>query len=307
MKKRKRFSLSLTERNGMHGYVFILPLLIGLVFIFLPCVIQSFYYAFCDVQIGFGDVTATFVGWKNFQTAFLSDVEYRQVLLNTVRGTFVDTIIILSYSFFISSILNQKFAGRGLARTLFFLPVILSTGIIAAVDTATASSVVETAGSAVGSAFGGDKLSSFFDLEAMLLSMNLPEGITSIIIYAIDNTYTIVNRSGVQILIFLSALQGISPSIFEASKMEGATKWEEFWKITFPMITPMILVNTVYTIVDSFTNPSYGMLKYVQNQMFSLNRMGYASAVSWVYFVIILAVLICVFKVTAKRITYINK
>ena len=89
--------------------------------------------------------------------------------------------------------------------------------------------------------------------------------------------------------------------------MEGATKWEEFWKITFPMITPMILVNTVYTIVDSFTNPSYGMLKYVQNQMFSLNRMGYASAVSWVYFVIILAVLICVFKVTAKRITYINK
>ena len=137
--------------------------------------------------------------------------------------------------------------------------------------------------------------------------MNLPEGITSVIIYAIDNTYTIVNRSGVQILIFLSALQGISPSIFEASKMEGATKWEEFWKITFPMITPMILVNTVYTIVDSFTNPSYGMLKYVQNQMFSLNRMGYASAVSWVYFAIILVVLICVFKVTAKRITYINK
>lgn len=291
----------------MHGYVFVLPLLIGLVFIFLPCVIQSFYYAFCDVQIGFGDVSAVFVGLKNFKTAFLSDVEYRQVLLNTVRGTFVDTIIILSYSFFISSILNQKFAGRGLARTLFFLPVILSTGIIAAVDTATASSVVESAGSAVGSAFSGDKLSSFFDLETMLLSMNLPQGITSVIIYAIDNTYTIVNRSGVQILIFLSALQGISPSIFEASKMEGATKWEEFWKITFPMITPMILVNTVYTIVDSFTNPSYGMLKYVQTQMFSLNRMGYASAVSWVYFGIILIVLLCIFKITAKRITYINK
>lgn len=306
MKKRKRFSLSLTERSGMHGYVFILPLLIGLVFIFLPCVIQSFYYAFCDVQIGFDDVSASFVGLKNFKTAFLSDVEYRQVLLTTVRGTVVDTIIILFYSFFISSILNQRFAGRGLARTLFFLPVILSTGIVAAVDTATASSMAQAAGSAVGSAFGGDKLSSFFDLEEMLLTMNLPESITSVIIYAIDNTYTVVNRSGVQILIFLSALQGISPSIFEASKMEGATKWEEFWKITFPMITPMILVNTVYTIVDSFTNPSYGMLKYVQTQMFSLNRMGYASAVSWVYFVIILAVLLCVFKVTAKRITYIN-
>lgn len=307
MKKRKRFSLSLTQRNGMYGYVFILPLLIGLAFIFLPCLIQSFYYAFCDVQISFSDVSASFVGLENYKTAFLSDVSYREILLDTIRGTIVDTIIILSFSFFISSILNQQFAGRGLARAIFFLPVILSTGIVAAVDTATATAMAETAGSAVGSAFSGDTFSSFFDLEAMLLSMNLPEGITSIIVYAVDNTYNIVNRSGVQILIFLSALQGIPASVFEASKMEGATKWEEFWKITFPMITPMILVNTIYTIIDSFTNPSYGMLAYVQKQMFSLNKMGYASAVSWVYFLILLVVMLCLFKVTAKRINYTNR
>lgn len=306
MEKGQRFSISLTTRKGMYGYVFISPLLIGLIFIFLPCFVQSFYYAFCDVQVGFNDVSTSFIGMENFKTAFLSDISYREVLLNTIRGTIVDTIIILSFSFFIASILNQKFVGRGLARAIFFLPVILSTGIVAAVDTATASAVVETAGSAVGSAFGGDAFSSFFDLETMLLSMNLPQGITSVIVYAVDNTYSIVNRSGVQILIFLSALQGIPASVFEASKMEGATKWEEFWKITFPMITPMILVNTIYTIIDSFTNPSYGMLKYVQTQMFSLNKMGYASAVSWVYFAIILVVLLVIFKITAKRIVYTN-
>ena len=306
MKKRKLFSISLTTRKGMYGYVFISPLLVGLLFIFLPCLVQSFYYAFCDVQVGFNDVSTSFIGFGNFKSAFLSDVSYREILLETIRGTIIDTIIILSFSFFMASILNQKFVGRGLARAIFFLPVILSTGIVAAVDTSTASAIAESAGSAVGSAFGGDSFSSFFDLETMLLSMNLPEGITSIIVYAVDNTYSVVNRSGVQILIFLSALQGIPASVFEASKMEGATKWEEFWKITFPMITPMILVNTVYTIIDSFTNPSYGMLEYVQKQMFSLNKMGYASAVSWVYFLIILIVLLCVFKITSKRIIYAN-
>ena len=307
MKKNKVFSLSLSKRIGMYGYLFILPLLIGLLFIFLPCFIQSLYYAFCDVKISFNDVSTTFVGFGNFKEAFLSDVSYREILLNTIRGTIVDTIIILSFSFFVSSILNQKFAGRGIARAIFFLPVILSTGIVAAVDTATTSAMVDAVGSTAGSAFGGDAFSSFFDLEAMLLSMNLPQGITSIITYAVDNTYTIVNRSGVQILIFLSALQGIPASIFEASKMEGATKWEEFWKITFPMITPMILVNTIYTIIDSFTDPSYGMLEYVQEQMFVRNKMGYASAVSWVYFVIILILLLILLKITAKKITYTNK
>ena len=305
MKKNRR--LSLTTKSGLYGYIFILPFVIGLAFIFLPSIVESLYYSFCNVQIGFGSVEATFVGLENFKTAFLSDVEYRTILLDTVRGTIIDTIIIMFFSFFISNILNQKFKGRGLARTLFFLPVILSTGIIAAADASQAAQMqMSEIGSSVSSAFGGEALAAFFDLEGMLTSMNLPEGLTSIIVYAIDNTYTIVNRSGVQILIFLSALQGISPSIFEAASIEGATPWEEFWKITFPMITPMILVNIVYTVVDSFTNPNYGMLEYVEKEAFSFNKMGYSSAVSWVYFLIVVLLLGIVFKVMQKRITYLN-
>ena len=302
---RPRLKLSLSDKAGMYGYVFILPFLIGLFTLFLPCMIESRYYYFCNVQIGFGNIRSEFIGIKNFKDAFMSDVEYRTILLETVRGTVVDTIIIMFFSFFISNILNQRFVGRGLARTLFFLPVILSTGVIAAVDTEGVGSLFEME-EAVGSAFGNEALASFFDLEEMLLEMNIPATLTSVITYAIDNTYTVVNRAGVHILIFLSALQGISPSIFEASSIEGATPWEEFWKITFPMITPMILVNIVYTVVDSFTDPSYGMLEYVQDQAFSQNKMGYSSAMSWVYFLITFIILAIVFKVTSKRITYTN-
>lgn len=233
---------------------------------------NPFIIPFATFRSGSVRSRPAFVGFQNYADAFLTNVEYREILLETVRGTFVDTIIIMFFSFFIANILNQKFFGRGLSRTLFFLPVILSTGIITAVDASSASQMMNTGGTAVGSPSQAGLLSSFFDLEQLLLSMDIPTGITSVITYAIDNTYTVVNRSGVQILIFLAALQGISPAIFEASKIEGATGWEEFWKITFPMITPMILVNTVYTVVDTFTNPAYGMLDYVEERRFPTTR-----------------------------------
>lgn len=299
MKKQKRSKLALKDRTAMYGYLFVLPVLIGIVFIFLPNFIQSIRYTFCDVKIGFNEVTTTFVGLGNFKRAFLEDIQYRQILLNTVKGAVVDTIIILSFSFFVSTLLNQEFRGKAIARTIMFMPIVLSTGIILTIDTSIAASL-ETVGEEA------SVFASYFDLEKMLLSFNLPEGITSIIVYAVDNTYSILSRSGVQIMVFLSALQGISPSVFEAAKMEGASKWEEFWKITFPMIMPMILVNAVYTIIDSFVQPSYGMLTYVKDRMFAANDMGYASAVSWVYFMLILIVLVCLFVVTSKHISYTN-
>ena len=126
------------------------------------------------------------------------------------------------------------------------------------------------------------------------------------ILYAVDNTYKIVNSSGVQILIFVSALQSINPSVFEAAKVEGATKWEEFWKITFPLLTPMILVNIVYTVVDSFTNPAYKVLDYIESQAFEGNRLGYASALSWAYFLIVLMVLGVVWRLIARRVQYLE-
>lgn len=136
--------------------------------------------------------------------------------------------------------------------------------------------------------------------------MGLPASMVTIIQTIVSNMYDILNSSGVQILIFLSALQAINPSVFEAAKVEGATKWEEFWKITFPMLTPSLLVCVVYTIISTFTNPIYGVMDYIQDKAFSSGQMGYASALSWIYFIIIIVVLGVVAGIISKRVTYLD-
>ena len=222
----KRSFGDFSRRQSLYGYLFVLPFLAGLLALFIPSVAESLYNCFFDVRLNFNSVSRSFLGLKNFQDAFLSDTEYRKVLVSTVRGMIVDTVLIVFFSFFVSSILNSSFKGRSLARTVFFLPVILSTGIIVGADIMVSSSLSSgLQNNAIGSAFS-DGMMSFFDLEELLRSFELGAGLSKFIFYAIDNTYNIVNRSGVQILIFLSALQTIPASVFEASKMEGASKWE---------------------------------------------------------------------------------
>ncbi len=303
-------SKNLIARKNRVGYIFVMPFIIGLVAIFVPTVFDSLVYSFSEVSINFDNVSNSFIGWKNFTQAFTVDIYYRKILLSTIRGMLLDTLIVLLFSFFIANILNQKFIGRSMARMIFFLPVILSTGIVTVAETGNIAMSIYSSSSnnvsAVAGAFGSGGLSSFFDLESLISAIQISPQLTDTILYAVENTYKIVNSSGVQILIFLSALQSINPSVFEAAKVEGATKWEEFWKITFPLLTPMILVNTVFTVVDSFTNPEYKVLEYIQQQAFESNKMGYASALSWVYFLIVLVVLGIVWKLIARRVHYLE-
>lgn len=307
MKKAKASKLSLMARQNMKGYLFTAPVLIGTLFLFVPMLAFSLYYSFCDLSGG----TVSFVGLANFSRAFNIDTQYRSLLLNTTTSMLIDTIVIMMFSFFIANILNQKFWGRSFARTVFFLPVILATGIIAATESETragyqsAFAAMEIYGSNTGgevlSAFGGG---SVFDLEALLLKANLNPTITNTIVGAVNNTYNIVNSSGVQILIFIAALQSIPQSVFEASKVEGATKWEEFWKITFPMMTPTIYLAMIYTIVDSFTRPSYGMMSYIESEAFFYGRQGYANAISVLYMLVMLAVIVLITLGMRRRIYY---
>ena len=306
---RKKKSALLANRNKS-GYLFTAPYIIGMLVLFIPTVVYSLIYSFSKVEIQFDNVATTFVGFKNFTDAFGVDIYFRQYLLDAVRGMLINTVIILLFSFFVANLLNQKFVGRGFARAILFLPVILSTGIVAEADIGNVVSDMFASDSnsadSIATAISSSGFLSAFSLEEIISSIKISESMTNTIIYAIDNTYTIVNHSGVQILIFLSALQSISPSVFEAAKVEGATKWEEFWKITFPILTPMILVTVVYTIVDTFTNPEYKVLTYIQTNAFDNNKLGYASALSWIYFLIILVVLGAVFGIISKRVQYQN-
>jgi ABC-type sugar transport system permease subunit len=305
MKKRK--GLNLVRKRGMSGYVFTLPVILGTVFIFLPAVFDSFLYSFHNVAIEFNHVAKTFVGLRNYYDAFMTDANFRVILLAAAKGIIGDSFVIILFSFFISNVLNQKFHGRGLARTIFFMPVILSVGIVAKMENANALyNAMELGAETSESGFDQIGMQAMFSTMSVLSSLGLPGNVSSIIMGIINNMKNIVDSSGVQILVFLSALQSISPSVFEAAKVEGATKWEEFWKITFPILTPSLLIGVVYTIIDTFTNPVYGVMDYIQTQAFSSGKMGYAAALSWIYFLIVILVLGITTKIIAKRVTYLD-
>ena len=121
--------------------------------------------------------------------------------------------------------------------------------------------------------------------------MKVGEGLVKYVTEAINNIYDIVNRAGVQMLIFLAGLQSISPAIYESCKIDGATAWETFWKITFPMISPMILVNGVYTVIDSFTTDSNAVMKYIANKYSEADGNVISSAMAWIYFLVVMLII----------------
>ena len=205
-----------------------------------------------------------------------------------------DVPAILLFSLFMAVLLNQKMAGRALFRAIFFIPVILSTGIMESVEGQNilgsymedASGVNDGSGSST-----ANEIVSTMDIERLFSSMKVGQGLVDFVKDMINNIYDIVNRSGVQMLIFLAGLQSISPAIYEACRIDGATAWETFWKITFPMISPMILVNAVYTIIDSFTTDSNSVMKYIQTVYTSSGGMVRSSAMAWMYFLLVMLIL----------------
>ncbi len=307
MASKKRKGSSLMAKKARAGYWFLLPIVLGLIFIFLPALINSLIYAFHTVTIEFAGLKMEFIGIKNF-TDIVGDATFLETLLTALRGIFLDSTVIILFSFFMSNVLNQKFVGRGLVRTIFFLPVVLAVGIVADMEAANemynSMSLVEE--ETVAGGFDQMGMAAMFSIATILNSMGLPATLVTVVQSILTGMYDILNSSGVQILIFLSALQSINPSVFEAAKVEGATKWEEFWKITFPMLTPSLLVCTVYTIISTFTNPIYGIMNYIENTAFSNSKLGYASALSWLYFAIIIVVLIVTTKIISKRVTYLD-
>lgn len=289
--KKKRFHLSLSDRKNLIGWWYVLPFVIGFLCIYLPAIFQSAMYSFEDVVVTVDGMEETFIGWKNYSDAFLKDVNFRVIILDAFLGILRDVVIIVLFSFFIANVLNQKFFGRAFARTVFFLPVILATGLIAQVENN--DLMMNLYGSNSGGEISvglAETAGDFLNVETLLTGV-LGAQYTQVIVDAVTNISQIINDSGVQILVFLAGLQSISPSVFEAARVEGATKWEEFWKITFPMMSPMILVNVIYTIIDAFTKPSYGVLEYIQHIGFGGLQFGYAAALSWIFCLMIAVIL----------------
>ena len=293
-KTKKRKVASLDRKKARAGWVFVLPFVIGFVLVYLPILWDSIYMSFHSLHIVTGGgFTLEFVGLENYRNALFEDPGFVQTLVTGLGELAFDIPAILIFSLFMAVLLNQKMAGRAVFRAIFFIPVILSTGIMEAIEGQNIlGTMMEDNASVDGSQqSAASQIVSVMDIERLFSSMKIGTDLVEYVVDMINNIYGIVNRSGVQMLIFLAGLQSISPAIYEACRIDGCTAWETFWKITFPMISPMILVNGVYTIIDSFTTNSNSVMAYINGVYQGSEGQVLSSAMAWMYFLIVIAII----------------
>ena len=306
--KRRKRGASLDKRKARAGWVFVLPFVLSFIIIYLPIVFDSIKYSFNKIKIGQGGgYTLEFVGWENYQEALFVDPGFVQTLTSGIQQLIFDIPAIVIFSLFMAVLLNQKMVGRAAFRAIFFIPVIISTGIIDKIDQAnTMLDYMDTEGG-IEDGSGQDttgEILSAVDIERLFDNMAVGTELVTYVVSLVNNIYGIINRSGVQMLIYLAGLQSISPAIYESCDIDGATAWETFWKITFPMISPMILVNAIYTVIDSFTSQSNKVMTYISTVYDQAGGNVLSSAMAWVYFLIVLVIIGLVASVLSAYVFY---
>ena len=307
---KKKKANSLDRRKARAGWIFVLPFIIGFVFIYLPIIIDSISYSFANMQVVSGSFRLNFIGFKNYTDALLVDSTFVKTLTSGIQQLIFEIPAIVIFSLFMAVLLNQKMVGRAAFRAILFLPVILVTGLIDEIDagndiTASLSEASEGVDLGTGAATAGaGGLLEAMNFEALFSSIPALQGIAGYITGIVSNIYGIINRSGVQMLIFLAGLQGINPAIYESCSIEGASAWETFWKITFPMISPMILVNAIYTVIDSFTTSQNKVMTYISKVYSQSGGETLSSAMSWIYFLIVMLIIGIVAAILSAYVFY---
>ncbi len=295
--------VSLDARKARAGYIFALPFILGIVLIYLPILIDSIWSSFTrEITNEAGYNVIQFVGLEHYKYALGVDPNFNAKLLEGVQQLIFEVPAILIFSLFIAVVLNQKMLGRAMFRAIFFVPVIISTGLMESINAADKMTEEMEGGVDMGGAAqsGASEIISAMDIEALFRSMKVGGELVTYVVTLVNDIYNIINYSGVQMLIFLAGLQSISPSIYEACQIEGATAWETFWKVTFPMISPMILVNGVYTIIDALTRSTNVTMSYVD----SLMQDGRTAAMYWIFFVVVMIVIAAVAGIASMFIFY---
>ena len=288
MKKRK---VGLMGRRAIYGYLFILPFIIGFIFFMVKPLVQSLMMSLSDVTISTNGFELVYNNFANFKKAFLVDAEFNRMLAEGIGMMVYRSIATVVFSFFVALLLNQNFKGRTLARSIFFLAVILSSGVLVGLENnnslmAQIKDTIEEAGNA-------NSITQVLERILVPSAQGL-SGISSktfaLVFEIIDSIYDVAMASGIQIIIFLSGLQTISPSMYEAAQMEGCTAWESMCKITIPMVSPLLPVCWVYTIVDFFMKSDNQIMTKINDNMLAL-AYGFSSAMAWIYFVICMALI----------------
>lgn len=277
----------LAKKEALMGYIFVSPWIIGAIFFLLLPLIQSFQYSLAKIKITPKGKVIQFIGYENFTQILLEDAEYPVALISYFWKTVFSVPIIVVFALLIAMFLNQKIRCKGLFRLIFFLPVIIVSGPV--------MNMLVSQGAATIPAMNVQGIRTA--MESFMPSY-MASGISEIF----ANMIMILWYSGVQILIFLSALQKIDSTLYEAASIDGGSGWECFWKITLPTIKPMILLNAVYTVIFLSNNEQNNIINIIQNAMFAGNKgYGYASAMAWMYSVVVTLIVAAVATLLLTR------
>ncbi len=290
------------------GYIFIMPWFVGFAIFYVRSIILTgqFSLSKLTVDANVGGYTLEYVGLKNFVYAFREHGSFKQILTTSVANMLIDVPLITFFSLFMAMLLNKKFPGRAVFRAIFFLPVILNSGAIAAMMDL-AETMMNGGISATTAEVSGGTSELAFNIEYlvdMFINLGIPSSVLEYLSSAVGRINDIIKASGIQIIIFIAALQSIPSSMYEVAKIEGATAYETFWKVTFPMVMPHIITNVVYTIVDSFTNSEVVELAY--NTALSEFNYGLSSVFSIVSSVVTCSILAIIVVIIQRRTFYYN-
>lgn len=304
MSKRK---LTLTKKRMINGYLFILPWLVGFIIFYIRSIILAAQFSFSELTVGaVGGYDLRFVGLDNFIYAFREHGTFKQVLTTSVGNMILDIPLIVFFSLFMAILLNRQFKGRTLVRVIFFLPVIMNSSAIA--GALELSQQMMAGGISAGSSqMAAETASTSVDINyyiGLFKDLAMPDTILDYIVAAVGRINNIITASGVQIVIFLAALQSIPGSMYEVAKIEGATAYETFWKVTFPMVMPHIITNVVFTVVDNFAESQVVTLAY--NTAFTDFNYGLSSVFSLVSTATTCLILILIVGLIQKRTFYYN-
>lgn len=293
MKGKKR--LTLARKQAWTGRMFVLPFYVGFLIFFARPLYQSILFIFNNIKIEVGGYSMEYIGFDSLVHIFTVDLNYSTNLITTVVQVLWQVPVILLVSIFCALLLNSSFRGRTFVRAVFFLPVIIVTGTVVTIMMSDST----VSGTFSGNVVAAGMVSDAFSLALFLFQLGIPVPVIIIALSVFGSLITVLWKTGVQIIILLAGLQSISPALYEASAIEGATAWENFFKITLPMLTPIITVVLVYSIIDTFMDSNNSVMNQVLTNSSAL-RLSFASAMAWVFFIVIAVILAIVFLSLSK-------
>jgi ABC-type sugar transport system permease subunit len=301
----KKKSIGLSGRRALTGYLFILPFIIGFMLFMVQPLIQSFHMSLCAVNISSKGFSLKWNSFYNYIKAFAIDPEFNRMLSTSIAQMFYQSLATIVFSFFVALILNKKFKGRALVRSIFFLAVILSSGVLVGLEFN--NTLLNGLKRTIQESGSSSSVTSV--LEKILVSNS--SGVTGIssklfnqLFKIVDSVYDVAMASGIQIIIFLSGMQNISPSMYEAADMEGCTRWERLWKITVPMVSPLFLVCWIYTIIDFFMKTDNKIMEKINTVMIIQLDYGFSSALAWIYFGVVMLLIALSSFIISKVVYY---